>query len=278
MQLGIRIHDGEKLPLEELLPILRKRGFLCGHIALSKSISHHSTDVSAMTPGLAMYLKKLFFKNDMDIAVIGCYLNLAVPDSEKLRQNTEKYMAHIRFASILGCGVVGTETGAPNMEYKYEPECRSDKSLDIFIKNLRPIVEYAEKMGVIVAIEPVLKHIVYSPRRARKVLDEIGSPNLQIIFDPVNLLGTENYQNRTQVINEAIELLGKDIACVHIKDFKVDGDELTACAAGTGEMDYTDIMRFIKYQKPYIHVTLENTVPENSEKAREYIESVMSKV
>ena len=37
-------------------------------------------------------------------------------------------------------------------------------------------------------------------------------------------------------------------------------------------------MRFIKYQKPYIHVTLENTVPENSEKAREYIESVMSKV
>ena len=214
----------------------------------------------------------------MDIAVIGCYLNLAVPDSEKLRQNTEKYMAHIRFASILGCGVVGTETGAPNMEYKYEPECRSDKSLDIFIKNLRPIVEYAEKMGVIVAIEPVLKHIVYSPQRARKVLDEIGSPNLQIIFDPVNLLGTENYQNRTQVINEAIELLGKDIACVHIKDFKVDGEELTACAAGTGEMDYTDIMRFIKYQKPYIHVTLENTVPENSEKAREYIESVMSKV
>ena len=63
MQLGIRIHDGEKLPLEELLPILRKRGFLCGHIALSKSISHHSTDVSAMTPGLAMYLKKLFLKN-----------------------------------------------------------------------------------------------------------------------------------------------------------------------------------------------------------------------
>ena len=65
---------------------------------------------------------------------------------------------------------------------------------------------------------------------------------------------------------------------MHIKDFKVDGEELTACAAGTGEMDYTDIMRFIKYQKPYIHVTLENTVPENSEKAREYIESVMSKV
>jgi len=91
MQLGIRIHDGEKLPLEELLPILRKRGFLCGHIALSKSISHHSTDVSAMTPGLAMYLKKLFFKNDMDIAVMAVILILQYPtvkNSDRTPKNT----------------------------------------------------------------------------------------------------------------------------------------------------------------------------------------------
>ena len=42
-----------------------------------------------------------------------------------------------------------------------------------------------------IAIEPVVKHIVYDARRARTVLDEIGSPNLQILFDPVNLLNME---------------------------------------------------------------------------------------
>ena len=40
-----------------------------------------------------------------------------------------KRQAHIRFASLLGCGMVGTETGAPNAEYKFCPECRSDAAL-----------------------------------------------------------------------------------------------------------------------------------------------------
>ncbi len=274
MQLGIRVHDGEKLPLEELLPILKDRGFKCGHIALSKSISHHSVAVPALTPGFAMYLRRLFAENNLDIAVLGCYLNLATPDAEALKANTEKYMANIRFASHLGCGVVGTETGAPNKEYRYEPACHSDEALEAFITNLRPVVEYAEKMGVILAIEPVWKHIVYSPQRARIVLDRISSPNLQIIFDPVNLLCYNNYKDRDAIFAEAMKLLGKEIAVVHIKDFVVKDDDLVSVAAGQGEMNYTEIMKFIKKEKPYIHVTLENTVPENAEASRKLIQSI----
>ncbi|MGN0618623.1 MAG: sugar phosphate isomerase/epimerase family protein [Ruminiclostridium sp.] len=278
MQLGIRIHDGEKLPLEELLPILRKRGFVCGHIALSKSVSEYSTAVSALTPGYAMYLRRLFAENSMDAAVLGCYLNLANPDEAELAAITEKYKAHIRFAAHFGCGVVGTETGAPNREYKYEPACHSEEALEIFIKNLRPVVEYAEKMGVIFAIEPVWKHIVYSPERARIVLDEINSPNLQIIFDPVNLLGMENYEDRADIFRRAITLLGKDIAVVHIKDFVPTESGLVSVAAGQGLMDYTEIMSFIKKEKPFIHVTLENTTPENSEESARLIRSVWQSV
>ena len=113
-------------------------------------------------------------------------------------------MAHIRFASLLGAGVVGTETGAPNEAYQFEERSHSEEALAIFIRNLRPVVEYAQKMGVIVAIEPVYKHIVCSPKRARRVLDEIASPNLQIIFDPVNLLDICNYKDREAIIAEAI--------------------------------------------------------------------------
>ena len=278
MQIGIRLHDGEKLPLEELLPIMKRRGFKCGHLALSKSLSPDYMRPTALTPGFALYLKRLFDKNELDIAVLGCYLNLADPDKSRLAANTEKYLAHIRFASLLGAGVVGTETGAPNSAYKYEPACHTEEALETFICNLRPIVEYAEKMGVILAIEPVWKHIVYDPKRARRVLDEIGSPNLQIIFDPVNLLCIDNYRDRSEIISEAIELLGKDIAVVHIKDFIVRDGELVSVAAGTGEMDYTEIMRFIKRDKPFIHVTLENTAPENSEASRRFIESVREAV
>ncbi len=274
MQLGIRLHDIKKAPLPERLKIAEEQGFACGHLALSKVISEYPVDDGALTPGYALYLKRLFEKYHLDIAVLGCYLNLANPNPESLAKITHRYLAHIRFASLLGVGVVGTETGAVNEEYRFEEKNHSDEALEIFIRNVKPVVEYAEKMGVIFAIEPVYKHIVCNPLRARKVLDEIGSPNLQIIFDPVNLLDSCNYRDRDAIIEEAIDLLGEDIAMIHIKDFVVRDGELVSVAAGTGEMDYGKIIRFIKERKPYIHVTLENTVPENAVEARRYIQGL----
>lgn len=277
MQLGIRLHDVKKAPIEERLAIAREQGFSCAHLALGKVISDYSVADSALTPGFACYIKNIFAKNELDIAVLGCYLNLATPNEESLKKNQNRYLAHIRMASLMGAGVVGTETGAINESYSFEEGNHSEEALEIFIKNLRPVVEYAEKMGVIVAIEPVYKHIVCNPVRARKVLDTIQSPNLQIIFDPVNLLDICNYEKREAIIAEAIELLGKDIAMVHIKDFVVKDGKLESVAAGTGEMDYSQIIRFIKSEKPYIHVTLENTVPENAVEARQYIQKLWDK-
>lgn len=274
MQLGIRLHDIAKGSLEQRLSIARKQGFACGHLALSKVISEYSVADSALTPGFATYLRKLFAENDIDIAVLGCYLNLANPNPEKLKEIQHRYLANIRFASLLGCGVVGTETGAPNEAYKFEEACRSEEALQTFITNLTPVVRYAEKMGVIVAIEPVFKHIVYDPMRARKVLDAIDSPNLQIILDPVNLLDVSNCGRQKEIVEEAIEILEKDVAVVHIKDFVVQEGKLVSVAAGQGEMDYTALMQFIKKEKPYIHVTLENTVPENAVAARMHIQKL----
>ena len=280
LQLGLRLHDAEKLPMEELLPVIRKKGYTCAHLALSKAMKDYPCGTEALTPGYAHYLRRLFEKNEMDIAVLGNYLNLAHPDEAVIRASLEKYYSHIRFASLLGCGMVGTETGAPNAEYRYCPECRSEEALALFIRNLKPVVRCAEQFGVILAIEPVARHIVYNAKRARIVLDEVGSHNLQILFDPVNLLDLENLDHRDEVFAEAIELLGPDIAMVHFKDFVrvQEGYGLKAVGAGTGEMDFTPIMRYIKREKPFIYGTLENTTPENAklcgEKMRKLYESV----
>ena len=182
IQFGLRLHDAEQLPMEQLLPLVKEKGFTSAHLALSKAMKEYPCDPSALTPGYALYLRHLFEKNGIDVAVLGNYLNLAHPDPDAVKDMQEKYYAHIRFASLLGCGMVGTETGAPNPEYKFCPECRSDKALITFIKNLKPVVRCAEQYGVTVAIEPVARHIVYDAKRARLVLDEIGSHNLQILL------------------------------------------------------------------------------------------------
>lgn len=274
MQLGIRLHDTKKLPFEERIADVSGLGFKCGHLALAKVISEFPTTDEALTPGLAMYIKNVFAKNHVDIAVLGCYLNLANPNPEKLAQITHRYMAHLRFASWLGCGVVGTETGAPNETYTHVPECHGEEALQTFITNLRPVVKYAEQMGVVMAIEPVWKHIVCNPKRARRVLDEIGSPNLQIILDPVNLLDICNYKDQVAIVDEAIDVLGPDVAMVHLKDFVVEDDKLVSVGAGLGQMDYTSVIKFMKERKPFIHATLENTTPENNIQVRDFIQKL----
>lgn len=277
MQFGIRLHDAVQAPIEERLKIVKEQGFTCAHVALSKVISENSVAPQALTPGYAMYLKRLFDRNELDCAVLGCYLNLANPDAAQLRAIQEKYMANIRFAAHLGAGVVGTETGAPNVEYKFEEACWSEESLQIFIKNLRPVVTYAEQMGVLMAIEPVVRHIVCNPVRARRVLDEIGSPNLRIILDPVNLLESYNYEKQDEIIDEAIELLGRDVAVLHVKDFVIKDGRLVSVPVGQGQCHWDRIMPYMKREKPYMHATLEDTRPENAVAALNHIREVYTR-
>lgn len=274
MQIGIRFHDLASGTLEERAAFAKEQGFTCTHLALSK-IGPYKMTVPELTPGWAMYIRKVMEQNDLDIAVLGCYLNLATPDQAALEHTQEVYKAHLRFASLLGAGVVGTETGAPNVKYQYEEACHSEQALDTFIRNLEPVVKYAEKTGTILAIEPVYKHIVWNPKRARKVLDSISSPNLQIIFDPVNLLDVSNYENRDEIFAEAMELLENEIAVIHLKDFRLEDGKLVSIAAGTGEMNYEEIVRFAVNKKPYIHTTLENTNPGNAVASREYIQKIV---
>lgn len=272
IQYGIRFHDTEAVPLKKRLQNIRAQGFSCTHLALSKAGLPGKPE--QLTPGYAMYLRHQFEEAGIDIAVLGCYLNLGNPDAAKLHEIQETYTANLRFARLLGAGVVGTETGAPNTDYHYDKEaCHSENALEQFIDHLRPVVRDAEKAGVILAIEPVYKHIVWNPKRARVVLDTIDSPNLQIIFDPVNLLHPDNIDHAAEVIDEAIDLLGKDVAVLHLKDYVLEDGKMTSVAAGQGQMQYDAILRFAKERKPFIQATLEDTKPENAAQARAFLEN-----
>lgn len=274
MEIGIRLHDTKKESFENRLKIAREQGFSCIHLALSK-IEGLYKENTALTPGYASYIKRELAKQGLDLAVLGCYLNPANPNVQSLERITKQYENYIRFASYLGT-MVGTETGAPNESYTHDKEaCHSKEALETLITNIRPIVKCAESFGVTFVIEPVYRHIVWNPRVARYVLDAISSPNLKIIFDPVNLLDLDNIDKQEEIITEAIELLGEDIMMIHLKDYVIEEDKMKAVACGFGEMKYERIIEFAK-SKPHIYTTLENTTPETAIFAREYIEKMES--
>lgn len=275
MNIGIRLHDTAGSTLEEHLRSAHEQGFRCIHLALSKTIPGFSMKnaPALMTDALAREVRTLLDKYEMECAVLGCYLNLATPDEAELANTMECYKAHLRFARAIGATVVGTETGAPNTGYKTCPECFTQESLELFISRLRPLVAYAEEVGAVLAIEPVCRHIVSTPERAKAVLDAIPSPNLKIILDTVNLLNTSNHTRMPELVAQAIALFGDKIRILHMKDYlPVEGAaDVKSLACGTGLMDYGPLMAFVK-EHPGIPMTLENTTPANAVAARECLE------
>lgn len=271
MNIGIRLHDTAGFTLEEHLRSAHEQGFRCVHLALSKTIPGFSMKEAPalMTDELAQEVRTLLAKYEMECAVLGCYLNLATPDEAELANTVACYRAHLRFAKAIGAAVVGTETGAPNAGYKTCPECFTKESLELFIARLRPIVAYAEEIGAVIAIEPVCRHIVSTPERARAVLDAIPSPNLQIILDTVNLLNMGNCTCMPSLVAQSIQLFGDKIRILHMKDYQpVEGAaDVKSLACGTGVMDYTPLIAFAK-ARPGIPMTLEDTVPANAVAAR----------
>ncbi len=94
----------------------------------------------------------------------------------------------------------------------------------------------------------------------------------------MNLLCVENMEQREEIFAKTIELLGDDIAVVHLKDFVPEGNDLTSIAAGTGMMDYRHILKFVKERKPFIQATLENTSNDNAVQSRLYLENIYREV
>lgn len=275
LRLGVRGHDMPKAPFDELVKSIADAGFCCTQLALAKAIRDFSVSNEAMTSGMADYMKKVFEQNNVSVSVLGCYKNLANPDEQQLQKIKESYMHHIRFAKFLECGMVGTETGSVNTEYKYTPENHSDAALQLFIENLKPMVEYAEKMGVCIGIEPVYKHIMCDVERTRKVLDAVNSPNLRVILDPINLLNVENKDRQEKIVEEAFDVLGNEIDAIHIKDFIVKDGSIVyeKVTVGEGEFNIPHLLGILKARKPLIHVLLEASTSENVKASCEYIRS-----
>ena len=59
MQLGIRMHDTLDFSIEKRISHISELGFSCGHLALGKVFQNECITDNALTPGFAMYLKRL---------------------------------------------------------------------------------------------------------------------------------------------------------------------------------------------------------------------------
>jgi sugar phosphate isomerase/epimerase len=110
---------------------------------------------------------------------------------------------------------------------------------------VREALRLTEKTGAILAFEPEIANVVDTARKGRRLLDELQSPRLKVVMDPANLFHAGELPRMHEILDEAFELLGRDLVLAHAKDLTRDG-EAGHAAAGQGRLDYNHYLALLR--------------------------------
>lgn len=196
----------------------------------------------------------------------------------RVKKLIDYFKANVRFARDLGCSLIGTETGALNEEYVDGPENHTEEAYERCLKSLKEMVAEAEKFGVMVAIEGVARHVLSTPEKVRRALDDVNSNNLQAIFDPFNFLTDDNYMKQDEIINKVFDLYGDRIVVIHAKDFVIEDGKVKQVPVGTGQFNYPLLLKILKERKPHIDIILEGTSPKDLAGSVKFIEEMYERI
>ena len=172
---------------------------------------------------------------------MGSYINPSNPSDEELRVDIEKFKEKIRYAKVLEPIAVGTETGI----YK-EGVTDTEEAYQRVLKTIREIVNEAKKYDVNIGIEGVHCFVINTPQKMKRLLDDLNSDNVRVIFDPVNYLNIDNYKNCDKMVNDVFALLSDKICVLHAKDFVVEDGEFKLAKPAEGMLNYKLIFEKMK--------------------------------
>ena len=282
LSVGVRLHDLPEGTVEERIRMAGKLGFSC--IQLPSKVLYKSFGInrSGLTHELADHLREVLDASGVQVAVLGCYKNLATPDQNQLVDTYVEYEACLRFARWLGGCPVGTETGRPNAQNKMADDRFSAAALDAFCKGLARVCSMAEKEGGELLIEPGWNEIVNTPERCREVLERVSSTALGVIYDPVSLLHPTIVGEASEQVSRMLHLCGSKIRVLHAKDYEiVDNEDQDGWCDGSGSrlvchgactcrnFDFEAIAAWAAAARPGIMTVIENSTPSTVERSRD---------
>jgi len=246
MKLGVRAHDFGRYTADALAEMIKKEGFECVQLAPAKAI----TGIEKIADINAVHLEEIknaFTRCELGIAVLGCYIEPSIVDEAVRLENVRIFCDNLRHAKVIGAGVVGTET--TRMDTAAPAEER-EKAYARLKDSVLRMVEMAESVGVPIGIEPVAEHTLNTPKLTRRLLDEVKSDKLRLIFDPANLLLPETIHEQGRIFTEMFELNGNDIAVMHIKNIVIENGEKIWSNIGKGVIDYAPVFAWLRKNTP----------------------------
>jgi sugar phosphate isomerase/epimerase len=173
------------------------------------------------------------------IASVTGTFNMCHPDVERRRTGLQRLRVLAEACPQMGTSAIHVCTGTrdPNSMWRRHPDNDLPESWRDMAACVREAADIARQAKVVLAFEPEMSNVVDSARKARRLLDEIGSPHLKVTIDPANIFHAGELPRMKEMLDEAFELVGKDIVLAHAKDLDRDG-AAGHLAAGQGVLDY----------------------------------------
>jgi sugar phosphate isomerase/epimerase len=201
---------------------------------------------AVIDPADVARIRHAFDSRGITMNAVAGHFNMAHPDPSVRQAGLHSLRAIAGACAGFGTSLITLCTGTRNPESMWRPHPDNDspEAWHDLVASLETALTIADEYDVTLAFEPEVNNVISSPLRARRIIDEMGSPRLKVVIDGANIFAKGELPHMTRVLTEAFALLGPDIVLAHAKDLDHDGDA-GHLAAGTGLLDWDLYLRLL---------------------------------
>lgn len=237
MQIGIFPTTFQRATLAETLDAMVAQGLYASQVDLGVTGLPDLPEV--IDPAEVARIHQAFASRAITINAVAGHFNMVHPNVAARKAGLQSLRVIAGACAGLGTSLITLCTGTRNTDsmWRPHPDNGTPAAWRDLVATLAEALAIAEEYDVTLAFEPEVNNVIDSAQRARRIIDELGSPRLKVVIDGANIFHTGALPHMTRILTEAFDLLGPDIVLAHAKDLDHDGDA-GHLAAGTGLLDY----------------------------------------
>ena len=247
MRIGICTTDFDTLPARELFGRIARLGFECVQFSFA-TVTEAGFEAGpaleippAISPETVAAVKAAAGEYGLPVVAVNGTFNMAHPDESVRAEGVRRFEILSDATAALNCPIISLCTGTRNREslWKPHPDNLTESAWRDSVDTAKKLCRIAEERGLTLAVETEASNVVCTPEKARRMMDEVGSPALKMILDPANLFlpGTAKKENAAKSLYDAFAAFGNDIVIAHGKDIRK-GEDIDFCGTGLGIVNF----------------------------------------
>lgn len=201
-------------------------------------------------------IKEATINTGVNIAVISGTFNTLELSEEKKVENQQRFKKIVEAAAALAVPYVSISTGSLNQEdfWSPHPENHTERAWSLLYDSLAWMLEIAEANQVTLLFEPEQANVVSTAEDALRLLKDLDTPYLKVLYDAANLVTPQDHKNIFGKIQKTLTALKDHIAIAHCKDAFVTEEKITFAPVGKGNLPLKEYLNELSknYDGPII--------------------------